>query len=409
MNIENLKQIKLLMEYKTSLTKDENLEAIKNFRPSIILEQADDVITKVLGTTTKGEIDDVIKGMAKSGTKLQTVDGIIVKTGKELDDVIKNAKKLQKAPFTPQMLGTLRGNLLRSPNVNLASKSTAIDDLINGKSFQKLYGNSSYDDIVKGMKKPGNAFPDDVAEEIAKRHTKGSAGTVRGSGKNTVVGSSNKTTVKNTAGGSKNTLKNTTNVNVKVNVKNVAAKKAAGNLRKNPKFVKKINNFKGGKDWNWRKISAWALGLGITGAALWYFFSDSGEPLPPDFPPTPPVEDGGGGGGSTSTSKYTSCPETFPIAQFCKNETIRKVQACLGMPSKYQTGNFGSITQGYLERKGLTGTEITQNTVDTVCGVQTKPVQQTPFSDDEEDDLGSTTSSSSNITSANVVDDADEA
>jgi hypothetical protein len=120
---------------------------------------------------------------------------------------------------------------------------------------------------------------------------------------------------------------------------------------------------------------------------------DSGEPLPPDFPPTPPVEDGGGEkkGGGTRTSKFNSCPETFPIAQFCKNETIRKVQACLGMPAKYQTSNFGPITQKYLEGKGLPGTEITQNTVDTVCGKTTTVDNTTPdWTDAETEDVAST-------------------
>jgi hypothetical protein len=35
----------------------------------------------------------------------------------------------------------------------------------------------------------------------------------------------------------------------------------------------------------------------------------------------------------------------------CKSEVIRKVQACLGMPAKFQTGNFGPITQRYLKSK----------------------------------------------------------
>ena len=382
MNLENLKQIKLLMEYDTSLTKDENLDKIKSFSPGIIKEVS---LPSFLGNVARGQIDDVLRSMSKSGTKLQTVDNIIVSSADDLDRVIANANKMKKAPFTPQMLGTLRVNLMRSPNISLASKSRAIDDLIKGQSFLSRYGKSSYDDIVKGMKGKGNAFPDDVAEEIAKRHTKGSAGTVGGSGKNTVVGSSSKTTVKNTAGGSKNTLKNTTNVNVKVNVKNVAAKKAAGNLRKNPKFVKKINNLKGGKDWNWWKISAWALGLGITGAALWYFFSDSGEPLPPDIPPVPPIDPDPP---VPQPNKYTDCSEDFPIAMYCKNETIRKVQECLGIKAD---GAFGPKTQSALVAKGVSGTEITQETVDTVCEGKTT----NDWTDAETEDITSANTSGS--------------
>ena len=68
------------------------------------------------------------------------------------------------------------------------------------------------------------------------------------------------------------------------------------------------------------------------------------------------------------TSKYTSCPETFPIAQFCKNSTISKVQGCLGIKAD---GAFGPATQAALEGKGLPGTQITQNSVDTACGGST--------------------------------------
>jgi hypothetical protein len=72
------------------------------------------------------------------------------------------------------------------------------------------------------------------------------------------------------------------------------------------------------------------------------------------------------------TSKYHSCPDTFPIAQFCKNSTIGKVQGCLGITAD---NAFGPKTQAALEAKGLPGTEITQNSVDTACagGTSNKP------------------------------------
>jgi|LakMenE18May11ns_1017448.scaffolds.fasta_scaffold9807245_3 hypothetical protein len=75
-----------------------------------------------------------------------------------------------------------------------------------------------------------------------------------------------------------------------------------------------------------------------------------------------------GGTDNSGGSKYTSCPDTLPIKQFCKNETIKKVQACLRMPIKYQTGNFGPITQKALEGKGQDGTTITTETIVAVCG-----------------------------------------
>ena len=75
-------------------------------------------------------------------------------------------------------------------------------------------------------------------------------------------------------------------------------------------------------------------------------------------------------GNTIKRSKYTKCPETVvpPLKQWCKNETIRKVQACLKMPKRYLTGNFGQNTQEYLESRGQNGTLITTETIVNVCG-----------------------------------------
>jgi len=56
---------------------------------------------------------------------------------------------------------------------------------------------------------------------------------------------------------------------------------------------------------------------------------------------------------------FTACTENMPIKYGCKNETIKKVQACLGLPMKYQTGNFGPITKQALIDKGYGGESIT--------------------------------------------------
>jgi hypothetical protein len=75
-------------------------------------------------------------------------------------------------------------------------------------------------------------------------------------------------------------------------------------------------------------------------------------------------------GNTIKRSKYTKCPETVvpPLKQWCKNETIRKVQACLKMPKRFLTGNFGQNTQEYLESRGQNGTLITTETIVNVCG-----------------------------------------
>jgi hypothetical protein len=83
-------------------------------------------------------------------------------------------------------------------------------------------------------------------------------------------------------------------------------------------------------------------------------------------------------GGSTSKPKYTPC-EAGKYVRGCKSDVVKKVQACLEMPSKYHTGNFGPITQGELQKKfpelaqGFTDADVTKICSKTVTPV--KPIQ----------------------------------
>lgn len=52
---------------------------------------------------------------------------------------------------------------------------------------------------------------------------------------------------------------------------------------------------------------------------------------------------------NASKEVYTFCDGVYK--RKCKSSLIKKAQACLGMPEKYQTGNFGPITQGELKKK----------------------------------------------------------
>ena len=74
---------------------------------------------------------------------------------------------------------------------------------------------------------------------------------------------------------------------------------------------------------------------------------------------------GGGGGGGGRRSKYKQCSETLPIAMFCKNSTITRVQGCIGVK---QDGAFGPLTSKALIAKGADGSSITQASIDKVCG-----------------------------------------
>ena len=74
---------------------------------------------------------------------------------------------------------------------------------------------------------------------------------------------------------------------------------------------------------------------------------------------------GGGGGGGRRRSKYKQCSETLPIAMFCKNSTIARVQGCIGVK---QDGAFGPLTSNALISKGVDGNSITQESINKVCG-----------------------------------------
>jgi hypothetical protein len=123
------------------------------------------------------------------------------------------------------------------------------------------------------------------------------------------------------------------------------------------------------KNLDWKSLVKKGAVLGLSVGALYYIYKLTHEdeppiPVPPIIEPPiiePPIP---------NPSQYKSCPETLPIAKFCKNETIRKVQGCLGITAD---SLFGPKTQAALEAKGVDGTSITQQTVDKVCGGDTEP------------------------------------
>jgi len=118
------------------------------------------------------------------------------------------------------------------------------------------------------------------------------------------------------------------------------------------------------KKLDWKSLVKKGAIIGLSLGALYYIYKLTHEdeppiPVPPVPVPVPPVP---------NPKQYRSCPETLPIAKFCKNETIKKVQGCLGITAD---GLFGPKTQGALESKGVDGTSITQQTIDKVCNNNT--------------------------------------
>ena len=122
---------------------------------------------------------------------------------------------------------------------------------------------------------------------------------------------------------------------------------------------------------------------------------------------TPSADTGTNGGGGTSGGggggRYTQCPETLPIAMYCKNSTVARVQGCVGAK---QDGAFGPNTSAALVAKGADGSSITQASIDKVCGpgVAAK-IEKLGQDVDVEDMGGNTTSNNVNIKSSDNSED----
>jgi hypothetical protein len=85
----------------------------------------------------------------------------------------------------------------------------------------------------------------------------------------------------------------------------------------------------------------------------------------------------GGNGGQGGGGRYTQCPETLPIAMYCKNSTVARVQGCVGAK---QDGAFGPNTSAALVAKGADGSSITQASIDKVCGGEQPEKEKDPAS-----------------------------
>jgi hypothetical protein len=79
----------------------------------------------------------------------------------------------------------------------------------------------------------------------------------------------------------------------------------------------------------------------LSGISITWDGDKKPEPTPPV--PTPPIP-------VPQPEKYRYC-DKFPFTFGCKNPKIQDVQRCLGMESKYQTGNFGPLTLSVMRNK----------------------------------------------------------
>lgn len=335
-----LHRMKLLMEYDTSKTLSENI---------LITEQASlaDDVAKALGVLGKGAGDDLIKAS-------RIVDDA-GKTVSTLDDFSKLAKANKIAPT---QLGRVQSSLLKNSTLTLAQKETMLNNYVaqaikKGRGVGKTSTQISDDLVSKG-------FPKDVADDVGTKLN--SHWNANKSG----PAAFKPAKVKTTKTGKPKSLKPKKTKNPSPNPADDAAK-IEDEIAKS-----------GSKPWPaWLK---WGAGLGISAAALWWFFHDSDEvvAVPEDIPEEEPVTDNGGGsGGSGGTGGggeggYTDCPGP-DYSKGCKSEAVRKVQTCLGLTPD---GKFGPKTQSALEGKGYPN-GFTDSDIDKICGrVQGSPEPQ---------------------------------
>jgi len=331
--LEELERYQTLSNYNTKLTLTENTKVnSKNF---IINEQG-------YGAREIASAFKALKGAAKIGFKDLAAARSTLKISKTITEIEKILAKDSKV-FESDLKLAAKNDLLAVGNdFSIITKSGAktgplVKELSKIEVLREIAGGKlkSADDILSAVESI-KAKNIKIAESAKPR----------------------KIRVK----GEKADIKNATAEGGIAERELIAAEEEAAKLL--AKDTTLIGRFKG---LDWKQTLVKGLKIGIPVVVLWWLFCsdnpEAEEPILTDDDVDTGNNDNSGNGGNGS--KYTTCPETFPIAQFCKNETIRKVQGCLSIKTD---SKFGPKTQAALEAKGLPGTEITQNTVDVACG-----------------------------------------
>lgn len=167
-------------------------------------------------------------------------------------------------------LGRVEKGFLKSVNTPPSIRTVIVGHFINDPSVIKQLAGKNVKEIKNLLK--GKGYADDSIREIinqAKRNNLiDSAGVFKGSSK-----------VKPSPAGGTTTT-------------------AGGATPKSPSFAEKLGVATGKylaaikdqlrKRRSWKQILKWGIGLGLTGALLWWMVKDSGEELPKDMPTTPP-------------------------------------------------------------------------------------------------------------------------
>ena len=299
---EQLKRVKLLMEYDTSLTLTDNELLIFEQR-QFFRNFTDDAIK-----TLSGEL----KGFKMFGNSAETAETFL-----------KNARA---GRATAMEMGMFTKEVLKNPglaktNIGLFDDAAAnyTKQLMNAKGSKAVqFQNATQADRISMLKNEG--YSDAAINRIVKQ-----ADDIKPPVGNTSV---------------------TTAVDAGTGIASGAGK---GNVLKQgyDKLKDKLGELRNVSKSGWGKVATWALGLGIPLAAVWYFMRDNGVQAQ-DTPTTPPT--GGGQGAGTAAAIPTELADTEGVKKFQDWLDTNKKGWATGYPGGVLNkaggyGKFGPRTQ----------------------------------------------------------------
>lgn len=316
--LEELDKFRLLSNYDNNKTLNENYT-------SIISE--DGIAKNVLKAAE--ELKAAKSAISADAALLKGVTSTEGKILKSADDIL-NALKADK--IVGKELARVNRTLFNSAESSLKLKNAIAKDMALSDDFAKLYGGLNEKDAIQKLiskkgytveqanmitsqyKKNGKSFGGEVSKGINKTVTKEGDIIVKGNNNTVVIakdGSSAKVV--------NNETKEITQINKGQKIKrqyNCVKRVCNGGKGSvelvatelpTVKIAEELDTMNAGlleaslkamtPGFNWKRLVAWAAGLGIGAGLLWWYFATNDKKVPDDIPTTPPKDGDGGDGG----------------------------------------------------------------------------------------------------------------
>jgi hypothetical protein len=305
--LTEIEKFKLLSNYDNNRTLNEN-------HSTIISE---DGLTRDILKTTSSELQaaktelkaamsadrNLLKGGVtdSKGLRLTSADDIITAlkdnklTGRDLGDV---NKALFKSTNSVAIKNAIAKDIALSDrflaNYSKLSEKEAVNTLIS-----RGYTKEEAKMITGEFKKSGKSFTSEISKvsqeggNVNKNVNKMQIRIDSATGKQTIKNGETITEV-----GKTREYKCVTRPNCKKQIKIEEAPtiKTVEDLEKMKGSLNEVSLKAMTPGFNWKKLVAWAAGLGIGAGLLWWYFATSDKKVPDDIPTTPPKDDDNGGG-----------------------------------------------------------------------------------------------------------------